>query len=165
MRLRRLLGSLTFDSLARGGCPGSRLGAGRSTLVLHALNLPFHELQLNAQIIDFVGLGRHVRDLRGQHLDVARIVAVGVDGWGRCCLSCAHLRAHLLHDDNDRVHLVLQATDRVAKTENVLTVALDHAIVERDLLLQTGEDVQFGLCGRRAICMSVVAWDLLRGAH
>jgi len=113
----------------------------------------FHEFDLSLEIVDFIGFGGDTGYLIGQNLDIGRIVTTWVHCSGRESTG-TKVVAHLVHEADDGPHFVLQAADRLGDACNILVVALDHVVVEGDLLLEPGEaldQVGLGLPQRRAM--------------
>lgn len=66
----------------RGCSLKRRTCSGRCALGLESFQPLFHELYLHLEIVDLVHFGGNSGDLIGQDLDIGRIVAAGVHGFG-----------------------------------------------------------------------------------
>ena len=120
---------------------------------LDALEPLFQKLDLNLEVVNFVCFVGNISNLVGQHFNIGRIVTTWVHCSGRESTG-TKVVAHLVHEADDGPHFVLQAANGLCDACNILVVALDHVVVEGDLLFETGEaldQVGLGLPQRRAM--------------
>jgi hypothetical protein len=114
-------------------------------LALESLESLFHKLDLNLEIVDFIGFGGDTGYLIGQDLDIGRIVTT----WVRCSRrepTRTKIVAHLVHEADDVPHFMLQPGNGLADACNILVVTLDHVVVKGNLLFEPGEALhQVGL--------------------
>jgi hypothetical protein len=113
----------------------------------------FHKLDLDLEIVDFIGFGGDTGYLVGQDLDIGRVVTTLVHCSGRESTG-TKVVAHLVHEADDGPHFVLQPANSLGDACYILVVALDHVVVEGDLLFEAGEaldQVRLGLAQRRAM--------------
>lgn len=130
-------------------------------MTLEPLQPLLHKLDLYLEIVDFVRFRCDIGYLVSQDLDVGRIITTGIQGLGSG-RPRAQLVAHIFHDADDLDHFVLHATDRLTNAGNVLVMALDHVVVERNLLLKASENMVELDLGRRADGLAML---VLWGAH
>jgi hypothetical protein len=116
-----------------------------------------HHLDGNFEHVDFIRLVGNVGDLVGQHLDIGRVVSTGVQGLWRQSFF-----AHVFHNADHLAHLILKPANLVLDRLDVGMMALDHAVVEGDLLFESHKDIAELILAWRTIWL---VWLMLWRTH
>jgi hypothetical protein len=117
----------------------------------------FQKIDLNLEVVNFVCFVGNISNLIGQHFDIGRVVASWIQWLVDCDASSDNVFAEVVNSHYYLADFVLHAKDGVTNSLNGLFVALEHAVVEGDLLLEANDGMAHVGIARRANSLRMLA--------